>query len=109
MNAPDKQRLKDYLDREIPTLSVQERSDFLALLETFYLDLLQSEPGLTLLEELHLPDLYYRRLQRRGFKTVEQLCSKTYKELYCYRNIGSKCLSQVQEALAKMDLKLAGE
>ncbi len=63
----------------------------------------------TPIKELSLPWLYQRRLERNGIRTVEQLTEMTRRQLYFYRNIGVKCIEQVELALAERGKSLQEE
>jgi len=55
----------------------------------------------TPLKELDLPQIYYKRLRRVGYETVEQLCEKTRNQVLVHRLIGVKCIEQIELALAE--------
>ena len=62
--------------------------------------------GGTPLRDLNLPDLFYHRLKKEGYLTVDQLCLKTARQLSFHRLIGARCIEEVKEALAKIGLSL---
>ena len=63
----------------------------------------------TPIKELGLPWEYRRKLMRLGITTVEQLTELSRRELYSHRNIGEKCIEQVELALAERGKSLQEE
>jgi len=63
----------------------------------------------TPIKELGLPWLYQHRLERNRILTVEQLTEMTRRQLYFNRNIGEKCIEQVELALAERGKSLQEE
>ena len=66
-------------------------------------------PTETPLEELRLPSPYLKRLKRRDLVSVEQLCLLTRRHLLSLRNIGARCVEEVELALAERGQSLQGE
>ena len=60
----------------------------------------------TPLKELDLPEMYYLRLRRTGYETVEQVCKKTRRQLLLHWLIGPNCVKRVELALAERGLSL---
>jgi len=61
------------------------------------------------IKELGLPWLYQHRLERNHITTVEQLTEMSQRELSHKRNIGLKCIEQVELALAERGRSLQEE